>query len=177
MKCSVFIATSLDGCISRANGNIDWLISISDAKEDYGYNAFYQSTDCLVIGRKTYETALSFGQWPYENKKVIVLTSNPSTINKRLGLDVQTMSLSPLEILKTLESNGYKHAYIDGGKTIQSFLNEGLINEITITFIPILIGDGIRLFGPLNSDIILKHIETKTYSNGFVQIKYALSIF
>jgi dihydrofolate reductase len=171
-KCSVYIATSLDGFIARPNGGIDWLDSPGDpAGEDYGYKEFFSSIDALVMGRNTYELVLTFGEWPYE-KKVIVLSSGMPTIPEKLTGKVEIMAGTPQEIVARLAEQGANHLYIDGGKTIQGFLQAGLIDEMIITRIPVLIGEGIPLFGKLEQDVRWQHIETKAYSNGLVMSKY-----
>jgi len=182
LKCSVFIATSLDGFIARKNGALDWLPGSGgntssdshdfETSEDYGYQEFFQSVDTLVMGRSTYELALSFPQWPYQGRKVIVLSSRYSKTPEHLAPDVQGTSSTPEELIKHLAAEGAIHLYIDGGKTIQSFLRAGLIQEITITRIPVLIGEGIPLFGPLEHDIALEHLRTNSFPSGFVQSKY-----
>ena len=175
LKCSVFIASSLDGYIARVDGGIDWLAGAPEKDEDYGYQAFFNSIDSLIIGRKTYETALTFDTWPYKGKKVFVLTGDLKSVSNSLSHNVLAVSPPATEVVDKVMALGCKHAYIDGGKTIQTFLAEGCIGEMTITTIPVLIGDGIRLFGKLNGDVKLKHLETKTYANGFVQTRYASS--
>lgn len=178
MKASVYIATSLDGFIARKNGELDWLPSIddnSDGKgEDYGYHEFMNSIDVLIMGRLTFETVRSFEQWPYGDKRVIVLSSQPLQIPNDIPDTVESTSCSPVELIQKLSEENCQHIYIDGGKTIQSFLNAGLIEDIIITRIPVLIGSGIPLFGPLDKDINLRHILTRTFENGFVQSKYEL---
>ena len=174
IKCSVFIATSLDGFIARSNGSLDWLPG-SDGKaggEDYGFNKFFASIDTLVMGRMTYELACSFDEWPYSGKNVIVLSGGFTKIPKNIGKGITGTSSSPTDILRHLSSIGSRHVYVDGGKTRQGFLRENLIHEMVITRIPVLIGDGIPLFGPLAQDVNLQHIETKAYESGFVQSKY-----
>lgn len=174
-KCSVFIATSLDGFISRSDGSIDWLNEASalvPEGEDTGYGEFMSSVDALVIGRNTFEQVLSFGEWPYGSTPVIVLSRQL----KSLPNDVQdTVSLTaddPEKLVQRLSAQGLNHLYIDGGLTIQSFLAEGLIDEITITIIPILLGEGKPLFGPLPEDVKLEHISSQAFEFGFVQSKY-----
>ena len=174
---SVYIAISLDGYIARKDGNIDWLNeanSLVPEGEDCGFFAFLNSVDTLIMGRKTFEQVLSFGQWVYGNTPVIVLSRNIVNIPKELSKTVSYSSESPTELSKRLENQGAKKLYIDGGATIQSFLKEGLINDITITRIPIVIGNGIPLFGELNNDIKMKHIATKAYDFGFVQSTYEI---
>ena len=176
IKCSVFIAVSLDGFIARPNGEIDWLNDPSasaEAGEDYGYKAFMASVDVLVMGRKTYQQVLTFNEWPYSGKKVVVLSSGSPKIPENVSASVEIMRGSPAEVLGQLLQHGVRHCYIDGGKTIQGFLNAGLIDEMTITQIPVLIGAGLPLFGKLDRDLRFQHVETKTYPNGFVQSRYS----
>ena len=124
------------------------------------------------MGRNTYELVLTFGEWPYGGKTVVVLSTGSPQVPDHLAGSVEVTSLAPVELVQHLAGKGAKHLYVDGGKTIQSFLWAGLIDELTITLTPILIGEGLPLFGPLNQDLKLKHLETKAYPNGFVQNKY-----
>lgn len=178
MKASVYIATTLDGFIARKNGELDWLpgsdgeVPIDSENEDFGFNAFMKSIDVLIMGRNTYELAISTGIWPYGNKRVIVLSNTLRNLADGIPNTVELRSELPNDLYNNLKNSGAKHLYIDGGKTIQSFLNSGLIDEIILTRVPVLIGTGIPLFGPLNNDKKLKHIETQAYKNGFVQTKY-----
>ena len=177
MKVSVFIATSLDGFIARANGDLDWLAggAREDSSEDYGYKAFMETVDVLVMGRHTYEKVLTFGEWPYGSKPVIVLSSTLVHIPVRLAASVECMACPPSELVRRLAERGARHLYVDGGKTIQGFLEAGFIQQLIITRIPILIGRGIPLFGPLTHDIRLQHIETRQFPNGLLQSKYEVS--
>lgn len=172
MKASVFIATSVDGFIARANGGIDWLPT--DGGEEHGYEAFIASVDALVIGRKTYETVLSFGGWFYGEKPVFVLSTRPLA-PAPAGARVERMSGDPAEIAMQLDARGVHHAYVDGGITIQGFLRAGLIQRVTITRVPVLIGDGIPLFGPLPRDVVLQHVATRQYPSGLVQSEYLIA--
>ncbi|MBE7380114.1 MAG: dihydrofolate reductase [Leptolyngbya sp. SIO1E4] len=172
---SVFIATSLDGFIAKPDGSLDWLEAANATVpegEDCGYRAFMESIDALVMGRKTYEKVLSFGQWPYESKPVIVLSRHPIEIPAQLAPTVSHSSESPQALCQRLAKEGAKRLYIDGGMTIQRFLTAGLINDLTITVIPIILGSGIPLLGDLKKEIPLKHIATKSYNFGFVQVTY-----
>lgn len=171
-KASVFIATSLDGFIAREDGGIDWLPTDSEGNEDYGYNEFIKTIDAIVMGRNTFELVLSFDEWYYGKTPIFVLTNRGVEIPDRLNKTVSQTSGTPKEIIKELAKKGYQNLYIDGGKTIQGFLNDGLIDEMTITTIPVLIGSGIPLFGPTDHDIHLEIIKSCSYANGMVQHKY-----
>ncbi len=173
MKKSVFIAASLDGYIARADGGIDWLIDADNKPEaDFGYNEFIKNIDVIIMGRKTFEQILSFDNWPYRNIKLVVLTTDKIFLPDNFNRDVEITNEPPVDLIKRLEKEKFSHAYIDGGKTIQNFLREGLIDEITVTTIPVLIGVGISLFGSLSSDVKLKLLSSRFYDNGFVQSKY-----
>ncbi|MBI3773056.1 MAG: dihydrofolate reductase [Gammaproteobacteria bacterium] len=175
-KCSVFIATSLDGFIARKNGDLDWLPG-SDGEmgsEDYGFNEFFTSVDTLVMGYTTYNLALTFNEWPYHGKHVVVLSSNFPKTPKKLAASVEGSSMPPKELIQRLATSGAAHIYVDGGKTIQGFLRADLIQGMTITRIPVLIGEGLPLFGPLPHDIKLQHLYTKDFESGFVQSKYKI---
>jgi dihydrofolate reductase len=173
MRGSVFVATSLDGFIARENGDIDWLESAAEGSgEDYGFQAFMSSVDVLVMGRRTFEKALTFGGWPYGKKPVVVLTGRPLRIPERLTGSVESMPGPPKRLVEILSKRGAKHLYVDGGRTVQGFLGSGLIQRLTITTVPVLIGSGIPLFGPLSRDIRLRHLETRQYAGGLVQSHY-----
>jgi len=175
MMATVYIATSVDGFIARENGSVDWLNSVENASdEDYGYQDFMDSVNALVMGRNSYEMILSFGSWPYGDKPVVVLSSEGVEIPKNLSKTVTTMSASPSEVVRRLSERGYKHLYIDGGSTIQNFIRDGLIRQLIITRVPILIGNGISLFGTIPHDIRLRHLETLQFDNGLVQDKYEI---
>jgi dihydrofolate reductase len=172
----VFIATSVDGYIARTDGEIDWLTKYATGDEDTGYEAFMGSIDGLVMGRGTFEKALSFGAWPFK-KPVIVLSLNLSQSELRADLDgkVRISSLAPRPLMHALAADGWKRAYIDGGKIIQSFLKERLISDIVLTRVPVLLGEGISLFGRLEGDVTLRHTETITFASGLVQSKYEVA--
>ena len=174
MKVSAFIATSLDGYIARPNGDINWLMEAdhSERKEDYGYKEFSDTVDCMVMGRNSMEVVMSFPEWPYQGKRVVVLSDTLKEIPSQLKDKVELYSGSLVKLVTELKNDGCKRIYIDGGKTIQSFINEDLITDITITKIPILLGEGLSLFGRTKHDIKLKHIESKSYPSGFVKSTY-----
>ncbi len=172
----VFIATSLDGFIARADGAIDWLPGLdSDPGENYGYDDFIASVDGLVMGRNSFEKVLEFGDWPYPKPVIVMSTTlDPSEVRADLAGKVEVSSSSPRALMDELAARGWKRAYVDGGRVIQSFLREGLIRDMVVTRVPVLLGEGLPLFGPLPGDIRLAHVETRAYPSGLVQSRYAV---
>ncbi len=178
VKCSVFIATSLDGYIARPDGGIDWLDDANASVppgEDCGYGAFMVTVDALVMGRGTFEKVLEFDGWPYGNTPVYLLSRSMTQLPDGVPDSVELMCVSPAEVVELARERGHQGLYIDGGKTIQGFLNAGLITDITLTTIPILLGSGIRLFGERQGDLTLQHVSTRAFPFGFVQSHYALT--
>lgn len=173
MTASVFVGASIDGYIARADGALDWLPE--GGGEPHGYNEFIATVDAIVIGRGTFETVLAFEAWPYGDKRVVILSSRPLDLSAVKGGVVEQMSGSPAEIVSRLAASGAHHLYIDGGITIQRFLRAGLIQRITITRVPVLIGDGIPLFGSLPRDVRLRHIATQSYPSGLVKSEYEVA--
>jgi len=167
---SVFIGTSLDGFIARPNGDLDFLPP--GGGEPHGYEEFLASVDALVIGRKIFETVLTFADWPYGHKRVVVLSSRPVDLSVVRGGFVEQMCGPPPETVSNLAASGAHQLYVDGGITIQQFLRAGLIQRLIITRVPVLIGDGVPLFSKLPHDIRLRHIATQHYASGLVKTEY-----
>jgi dihydrofolate reductase len=177
-RCSVFIATSLDGFISRSDGRIDWLIKANAAVppgEDRGYAKFFLTVDALVMGRNTFEQALSFAEWPYGSTPVFVLSHSQQKLPTQAPATVSLSREAPSLLVQQLSAKGFRHLYIDGGLTIQSFLAAGLIGEMTITVIPVLLGSGKPLFGPVENDVHLELVSSTAYEFGFVQSTYRVA--
>src|SRR5262245_61073962 len=172
MMASVFVGTSVDGFIARRNGEFDFLPP--GGSEPHGYDEFMATVDAIVMGRKTFETVLRFDAWPYGDKRVVVLSSRPVDLSVAVarGGVVEHMGGPPEEIVARLGAQGARHLYVDGGNTIQGFLRAGLIQRLVITRVPVLIGDGIPLFGAVPGDIRLRHIMTRHYPSGLVQSEY-----
>jgi len=172
MKNIVYIAASIDGFIARKDGNLDWLFEIPNPEgSDFGFTEFMKEIDAVVMGRKTYEFVASMDPWPYE-KPVFVLSKSIKTIPTRLQDKVALMDEEPAEVVRILNSRKYNNLYIDGGKTIQSFLKEELIDELIITRIPILLGEGIPLFSTINKEQKYEHIKTEIFNNALVKSHY-----
>lgn len=166
------MARSLDGFIARPDGGLDWLEHDSGG-EDYGYHAFIASVDVLVMGRRSFEVVSSFPEWPYGSLPVVVCSRTLGAGDLPAGLTdrVTVAAGPPAEILAGLA--GAKHVYVDGGQLAQAFLRAGLVDRLTVTTIPILIGAGVPFFGPLDGDLRLTHVETQAWSSGVVQSTYA----
>jgi len=174
IRLSVFIATSLDGYIARLNGKLDWLEMNKDQRkdEDFGYQNFISSVDCIVMGRNSFEKAVSFPEWPYPNKRVIVLSRRWKQIPDQFA-DLAELYSGKVELLTVeLQNQGVRRVYVDGGLTIQSFIQQGLLTDMTVTRLPILLGKGIPLFGNTDRDIELKLEKVKSFESGFVQSTY-----
>ncbi|WP_414573933.1 dihydrofolate reductase family protein [Nostoc sp. CCY 9925] len=170
MKVTLYIATSLDGYIARSNGGIDWLSIVETPEEDYGYAAFYDSIDAIVLGSKTYELGLSFDQWPYPDKKSFVLTQRDLKCDRE---EVVFISDTVNNALASIEKEGFKNIWlVGGGALINSFLRQSLIDEYIISTIPIILGDGIRLFPPPTCEQKLQLINSKQYPSGLLQAHY-----
>jgi dihydrofolate reductase len=173
MKASVFVGTSVDGFIARHNGDFDFLQE--GGGEPHGYAEFIATVDVLVIGRNTFEKVLTLATWPYADMRVVVLSNRALDTSVIGGPRVEQMSGPPPEILSRLAASGAQHAYIDGGITVQQFLRAGLIQRLVITRVPVLVGQGIPLFGSLAQDVILRHISTQAYASGLVKSEYEVA--
>jgi dihydrofolate reductase len=163
----VYIASSLDGFIATSDGGLDWLNEIPNPDEnDFGYADFMRGIDAIVMGRNTFETVMGFGFWPYD-KPVYVPSRTEISIPEELKGKVERVNGAPRALIDELEGRGHENLYIDGGITIQRFLEEDMIDEMIITRVPVLLGDGIPLFGKLTQQLRFSHKETEVL-NGFL---------
>ncbi len=194
MKYLVYIAVSLDGFIARLDGSLDWLEGSGDgdtsgdessvgdqleseaAAEDYGFGEVMGTIDTMVMGRATYEFVAGTGHWPYEGKRIVVLSSTltDDDVPEHLRGKVEILAMEPRELGAKLAVEGSEVVYVDGGVTIQRFLRAGLIDELILTRVPILLGSGIPLFGELDHDVRLKHRRSQAFENGMVQSRYTV---
>jgi dihydrofolate reductase len=164
----VFIAASLDGFIARRDGGIDWLSAVERPGEDYGYARFFADVDALVLGRGTYETVLGFPGWPYGDKRCIVLTH--ASFESRHG--ERFHAGPPAALVAELQADGIRRVYVDGGAVIRSFLRENLIDDITLSIIPVLLGDGLPLFDASVPSRRLRLTHSEAFPSGLVQLRY-----
>ena len=167
------MAQSLDGFIARRDHRLDWLASRTDPDEDHGYDDFIADMDGIVMGRATFLTVSKFETWPY-SKPVIVLSDSmtDADIPAPLSGKARLAQLGPRQLMEQLDQAGWKRAYVDGGRTVQSFLRAGLIRDITLTILPLLLGEGRSLFGELEQEIDLDLREAKGFPSGLVQLHY-----
>jgi dihydrofolate reductase len=175
---SVFCGMSVDGFIARRNGSFDFLDAGGNVP--HGYDEFIAGIDAILMGRNTFETVMNMGleQWPYGKKRVVVLSHRSldfsGSITKSAvaeGLLTQ-MSGEPAKIVAQLAATGSHNLYVDGGITVQEFLRAGAIDRIIVSRVPVLIGEGIPLFGTVPKDILLEHVATKQFKGGLVQSEY-----
>jgi dihydrofolate reductase len=168
---SVFVGVSLDGYIARPNGDFDFLPA--GGGEPHGYEEFMASVDALLLGRKTFDTVLGLGEWAYGSKPVYVLTSRPLG-PLPTGALVQRVCGNAAAVLSALKHDGVRQVYVDGGAVIQQFIRAGLIDQLVVTRVPVLIGQGISLFGAVPHDIRLRHVATRSFGSGLVQSEYRI---
>jgi dihydrofolate reductase len=171
MRTMVYVGTSLDGFIARNDGDIDWLVSFANEEAIAAYREFISRVDAIVIGRGTFEKVLGFPSWPYE-KDVFVLSNTIKQLPAHLHEKVTLLVKKPSELLTHLSQKGFSALYIDGARVIQSFLEDDLIDELTVSKVPVLIGSGIKLFSALEHDVHFDHIRTQVQTNGLVRSYY-----
>ena len=169
----VFIATSLDGYIADAKGGIDWLHATPNPDQiDMGYASFMNGVEALLMGRNTFETVRSFDmEWPYD-KPVYVWSTTLEHIPAAYADKATLVQGSVTQVLEKINEDGHNTIYVDGGRTIQSFLAADAIDEMTITTIPILLGGGVRLFGELPHSLQFSCIKTELFLDKIVQNTY-----
>jgi dihydrofolate reductase len=168
----VYIATSLDGYIATSEGGLDWLnVAPNPEQSDYGFAEFIAGIDAIVMGRNTFETVLSFGVWPYD-RPVFVLSDTLEEIPEGYAGKAELVSGDVEELVDDLGRRGYTNLYVDGGRTIQSFLEHDLIDEMIITRLPIVLGDGIPLFGEMAHRLNFRHVQTEVFNNALVKSRY-----
>ena len=172
----VFIATSLDGFIARQGGGLDWLFASDPGGENHGYDAFMARMDGIIMGRGTFESVLTLGPWSYPKPVVVMSRSlTDADVPADLAGRVRITAEPPRPLFERLSREGWRRAYVDGGKVIRSCLAEGLIEDLILTRAPVLIGTGRPLFGSLEQDLRLVHQGTEAFPSGLVQSRYCFS--
>ncbi len=167
-RCSAFLAASLDGFIARPDGALDWLRRFETSGEDYGFPEFLATVDAIVVGRGTYDVVLGLPEWPYAGKRVVVLTHRPPPPRRDETFAVGT----PRAVIDALSAAGARRVYVDGGATVSSFLRAGLVDDLTVSVIPVVLGAGIRLFQPPLAERTLVLREARSFPSGLVRLRY-----
>lgn len=169
LEVSIYIAVSIDGYIARRDGGLDWLDRVGGFDEDYGFQKLMENIDAVVIGRKTYEVASTVPD-PYPGKKVIVLSRTLDCV--KAGMELYNGDL--VELVTKLQKEGIKHIWVDGGSTISQFLSLLLVDKMTLSIIPVILGSGIPLFHVLSNEIPCRLISSQAYRSGLVQLHYEI---
>jgi dihydrofolate reductase len=167
-RVSVYLALSLDGYIAREDGGLDWLERMQVPGEDYGYAEFYGGVDALVLGRRTYDAVLDFPDWPFDGKRVVVLTHRP--LRPRHGERAHAGALEPL--LRELAREGARRVYLDGGNAVRGALAEGLVDDLTLSWVPVVLGRGRPLFDRSLLSSEWQLAGSRAFSTGLVQCRY-----
>ena len=169
----IMMAMSLDGFVARPDHRLDWLDKQPTKDEDHGFAAFQDRMDVIVMGSGSFRTVLGFGAWPYTIPCIVMSrTMSDADIPKKLRSKVEVSGQGPKALMGTLATRGYQRAYVDGGAVIRSFIQADLIEDMKITIVPILLGEGIRIFGANDSDVDLELISSTPFPSGLVDLEY-----
>ncbi|WP_349827777.1 dihydrofolate reductase family protein [Brevibacterium litoralis] len=172
LRAAVFLGLSVDGRIARPDDDLEWLTSRGEAAGDAGFTPFMHSVDAVVMGRKTFETIAPMDDWPYLDRPMhVISTTLPQAPEPEADPRI-TVHRSPEAAVAALEAAGHRRVYADGGATVRWFLRAGLVEDLTLSQVPVLIGDGPTLFGPLGGDVDLEHLDTRVLGGGMVQTTY-----
>jgi len=154
-KIMVYIASSLDGYVAREDGSVDWLPETAES----GYDTFYKSVDTVIMGKTTYDQVLTFGEYPYKDKKSFVFTRN----NRNKDENVEFVSDVEKFVKDGFPGAGENIWLVGGAQIITSFLKQGAVDEIIISVIPVLLGKGIPLFKNIENETKLEFVKTEKY--------------
>ena len=172
MKVTYYVAASLDGYIAKPDGDVSWLEELNIPPEEAGYEEFFSTVDALVMGRGTYDIIYAFGAWPYGEKPVWVCSN--SVIKELKGANLQRET-SLEDAISSARKLGVKHLWlVGGGKLAASFLRLSLVTDISVALMPIVLGEGIPLFGSLSQSIRLRQVACESHKSGFTQIEYKI---
>ena len=172
MECVAYLGMSLDGFIAGPNDELDWLDELDHIEGvDYGYAEFMASVDAIIMGRRTFETVIGLvEEWPYD-KPVIVMSRTRTDLPER-AVGCEIFSGAPAEVVAEAGVRGWNKLYVDGGKLASSFANEGLLDELIVSVLPVALGDGVAVFGALSDHTWFDHVSTEAFDNGMVQLVY-----
>lgn len=165
---AAFLGMSLDGFIAGPDDELDWLERGGGPPSDHGFTAFFASVDALLVGRRTWEVVGRFPKWPYDDKRVFVVTHR----HAEGAHGERFLSGAPAEVLGRLGAEGVRRVYVDGGRVVSQFLSAGLLDELTVSILPVVIGRGIRLFQEAGPERWLTLAESRSWPSGLVQLRY-----
>ncbi len=170
VKIAYYVAASADGLIAPADGSLDWLSPFQDTGEDHGYVEFYGGIDALIVGSRTYEQMLGFGEWPHHDRPVTVMSARALPI----ASDVITVSEeAPGDVVRSLSAAGHERIWLVGGGALAgSFDSASLIDDYIISYLPVFLGAGVGLFGGRGGSQMLELVGTRSFSDGIVQCHY-----
>lgn len=178
MKTTIYMGISLDGFVARPDDGLDFLPAPPDEAEagEDAFTAFLRTVDALVMGRRTFEVVMGFGPdgWAYGQTPLVVLSRSltDATLPEGTPPTVRVAAGEPAVVLADLEAQGVGHVYVDGAQTARDFLARGLVTDLVITLVPVLIGEGISLWGPLPGDVRLSLVDVKAVGGGMAQLHY-----
>lgn len=172
-KVIVYIAASLDGYIAKPGDDLSFLGTVQKEGEDYGYGQFVSGVDTVIVGRKTYDWVMNaVPEFPHADKETYVVTRQP---REAIG-NTRFYSGSLKELVQQLKSVPGKNIFVDGGAAlVNAMLQEDLVDELIVSVVPVMVGEGVRLFKEGIPERQWKHLSTRSFDTGLVQSHYALS--
>ncbi|TYB48149.1 dihydrofolate reductase family protein [Actinomadura chibensis] len=169
-SAAAFVAASLDGYTARADGDVQWVAEHAERAWDDSYREFVADVDTFVMGRGTYEVVATLGPWPFAGKRVAVLSTRLAQAADRRVTVYRELDA----LVSALGESGARRVCVDGGRVVETFLRAGLLDELTVTTLPVLLGGGLPLSGALDEDVHLTHRTTRVLGTGLVQSTYTV---
>ena len=170
MKTTYYVAASLDGFIAEPDGGVDFLDVIGEEPNAAAYEQFFAGVDALLMGRRTYDQVLSFGEWPYSDRPCWIMT------HRELSTDsapVVAIAGTPQQVHKQIAAHACQHLWLIGGADLATqFLSQGLIDQLVVSLIPIVLGQGIPLFSNLPHQVVLSLKDVTARDHGIVELTY-----
>ncbi|MEM9216524.1 MAG: dihydrofolate reductase family protein [Cyanobacteria bacterium P01_F01_bin.150] len=173
MKTTYYVASSLDGFIAESDGAVDFLDIIGAEPNTDAYDQFFAGVDALLMGRRTYDQVLGFGEWPYGDRPCWVMTHRELDPN---SATVGAIAGTPQQVHGQIAARSYQHLWLVGGANLAAqFLHQGLIDQIVVSLLPIVLGQGIPLFSNLPDQVLLSLNDVTARDCGIVELTYVLA--